>query len=91
MKHEKGIQEQIVRWMAAKILGEPLSAGEERALGMWLAESEEHVRLFERIRGGEAVREMLRLRSGESTTPRTNPSQSGSSFSQVSIISTPFV
>ena len=41
MKHEKGIQEQIVRWMAAKILGEPLAAGEERALGMWLAESEE--------------------------------------------------
>ena len=63
MKHEKGIQEQIVRWMAAKILGEPLSAGEERALGMWLAESEEHVRLFERIRGGEAVREMLRLKA----------------------------
>ena len=56
MKHEKGIQEQIVRWMAAKILGEPLAAGEERALGMWLAESEEHVRLFERIRGGEAQR-----------------------------------
>lgn len=63
MKHEKGIQEQIVRWMAAKILGEPLAAGEERALGMWLAESEEHVRLFERIRGGEAVREMLRLKA----------------------------
>ena len=63
MKHEKGIQEQIVRWMAAKILGEPLAAGEERALGMWLAESEEHVRLFERIRGGEAVWEMLRLKA----------------------------
>ena len=58
---EQKEQNRIIRMIAAKVTGKDLSPEEEGVLQEWLAEREEHREVYERIKQGDGVCELLRL------------------------------
>lgn len=58
---EQKEQNRIIRMIAAKVTGKDLSPEEEGVLQEWLAEREEHREVYERVKQGDGVRELLRL------------------------------
>ena len=58
---EQKEQNRIIRMIAAKVTGKDLSPEEEAVLQEWLAEREEHREVYERVKQGDGVRELLRL------------------------------
>ena len=58
---EQKEQNRIIRMIAAKVTGKDLSPEEEAVLQEWLAEREEHREVYERIKQGDGVCELLRL------------------------------
>lgn len=62
MKNRIDRQEDIERWIVAKILGQALEKKDEERLKIWLEEDSENRELFERLQKGEDVREWIRLK-----------------------------
>lgn len=58
---EQKEQNRIIRMIAAQVTGKDLSPEEEGVLQKWLAEREEHREVYERVKQGDGVRELLRL------------------------------
>lgn len=58
---EQKEQNRIIRMIAAQVTGKDLSPEEEGVLQEWLAEREEHREVYERVKQGDGVRELLRL------------------------------
>jgi len=58
---EQKEQNRIIRMIAAQVTGKDLSPEEEGVLQEWLAEREEHREVYERIKQGDGVCELLRL------------------------------
>lgn len=58
---EQKEQNRIIRMIAAKVTGKDLSPEEEGVLQEWLAEREEHREVYEWVKQGDGVRELLRL------------------------------
>lgn len=58
---EQKEQNRIIRMIAAKVMGKDLSPEEEAVLQEWLAEREEHREVYELVKQGDGVRELLRL------------------------------
>ena len=58
---EQKEQNRIIRMIAAQVTGKDLSPEEEAVLQEWLAEREEHREVYERVKQGDGVRELLRL------------------------------
>lgn len=58
---EQEEQNRIIRMIAAQVTGKDLSPEEEGVLQEWLAEREEHREVYERVKQGDGVRELLRL------------------------------
>lgn len=58
---EQKEQNRIIRMIAAQVMGKDLSPEEEAVLQEWLAEREEHREVYERVKQGDGVRELLRL------------------------------
>ena len=58
---EQKEQNRIIRMIAAKVTGKDLSPEEEGVLQEWLAEREEHREVYERVKQGDGVCELLRL------------------------------
>ena len=58
---EQKEQNRIIRMIAAQVTGKDLSPEEEGVLQEWLAEREEHREVYEWVKQGDGVRELLRL------------------------------
>lgn len=58
---EQKEQNRIIRMIAAQVTGKDLSPEEEAVLQEWLAEREEHREVYERVKQGDGVRELLCL------------------------------
>ena len=58
---EQKEQNRMIHLIAAKVTGKDLSPEEEGVLQEWLAEREEHREVYERVKQGDGVRELLRL------------------------------
>ena len=58
---EQKEQNRMIHLIAAKVMGKDLSPEEEAVLQEWLAEREEHREVYERVKQGDGVRELLRL------------------------------
>ena len=58
---EQKEQNRMIHLIAAKVTGKDLSPEEEGVLQEWLAEREEHREVYERIKQGDGVCELLRL------------------------------
>ena len=58
---EQKEQNRMIHLIAAKVTGKDLSPEEEAVLQEWLAEREEHREVYERVKQGDGVRELLRL------------------------------